>query len=279
MCFQTVGLSKNLCENLCFTTRFSIYQDQKYIDSLNDENPVPLFSHGFTYNHTKNTECIEICKYVAGIEDKEDCPYGERCQQGCPCDSFKCVKGLSHHNLALIKIRNGTVSEAEEGIDLYKVSQPPFELSKVQQSDSITIDTDSFFCNVWFRGAQYVLVTRFGTGILVYKILPSGDVVLLETLEISRAIMHSARLELCASGLYELKYDSSTRNYERDERIFFCPRADWKSTCFMIYFGENGDLYLRRFGGLVGAYQNKALIGGDGVSVMTVDGFFVSIFC
>ena len=46
----------------------------------------------------------------------------------------------------------------------------------------------------------------------------------------------------------------------------------------MIYFGENGDLYLRRFGGSLGAYQNKALIGGDGVSVMTVDGFFVSIF-
>jgi hypothetical protein len=46
----------------------------------------------------------------------------------------------------------------------------------------------------------------------------------------------------------------------------------------MIFFGENGDLYLRRFGGSLGAYQNKALIGGDGVSFMTVDGFFVSIF-
>jgi hypothetical protein len=234
MCFQTVGLSKNLCENLCFTTQFSIYQDQKYIDSLNDENPDPFFSREFTYNYTKNTECMEICKYVAGIEDKEDCPYGERCQQGCPCESLKCVKGLSDHNLALIKIRNGTVSEAEEGIDLYKVSQPPLELSKVPQSDNITIVTDSFFCTVWFRGAHYVLVTRFGIGILVYKILPSGDIVLLEILEISRAIMHSARMELCASGLYELKYDSSTRAYERDERIFFCPRANWTNTCFII---------------------------------------------
>lgn len=174
ICSQTAGLSKNLCENLCYTTRFSIFEDQKFKDSLNVENPYPFYSREFTYNHTKNIECIGICKYAAGIEDKEDCPYGKRCPQGCPCVGYKCVKGLSDHNLAIIKKRDGPVLDTELSIDLHKVSQPPFTFSKLQHGDKILTDTDSSFCTVWFQGAHYVLVTRFGTNILVYKILPSG---------------------------------------------------------------------------------------------------------
>ena len=89
--------------------------------------------------------------------------------------------------------------------------------------------------------------------------------------------MLSSRLELCASGLYELKYDSSTGNFEREERIFFCPIAHWTNRCFMISFGERGDLYLRRFEASIGFYQNTGDITGHGLSVMTVDGFFVSV--
>ena len=176
----------------------------------------------------------------------------------------------------------------EDIFSIYKVKQSPFELEKVNGTMRMQQDDpNKSFCTVWFQGFYFIIESRSinhkyagqaGTKIFVYKILPSGDILLLDIFLMSRPILFQSSRKLCGSGLYELKYDASSKKYQREERIFFCPTGYSTDICYMIHFGHADKIYLRSLSTSrprASQYDTSTINTGHGMSAMTIHGYFV----
>ena len=257
LCFQTAGLSRNLCENLCFQSLFSYYEDQRYLNEVYDPAANIGPSEVPTYNHTKNFECMELCKYASGIQDSDDCPLEKRCPEGCPCKGYKCVKDYPRNDIVLIRKYHKYRIDLDDDIGFYKMTPTPFKIEKIQNQAVVQnfIRNTATFCSVWFKGAYYILVAvqsssrsiHGNTDIEVYRMLDSGDLRLLQVFKMRLLIIFSERYKICATGLYKLRYDMVTQQYIREEKIFFCQTLSFNQACYFLEFGDGNKEQVQLF--------------------------------
>ncbi|CAG5077446.1 Oidioi.mRNA.OKI2018_I69.PAR.g8717.t1.cds [Oikopleura dioica] len=136
LCFQTAGLSRNLCENLCFESQFSFIEDEKFIEAMNkppEEYHWQVDEKSATYNHSKNFECMEICKYAAGIQERDDCPQEKRCPNGCPCKGYKCTKNHPRDDIVYIeKYHKGNRIDFPADKGFYKMMPSNIRFEKIE---------------------------------------------------------------------------------------------------------------------------------------------------
>ena len=269
-CLYTSGFSRSLCENLCFAGDFSNHIDQHFVKpnqftmdlpapgpaanimltSLSPYNTGFLNSDVSNYDHTRNTQCVNICKMASDLQSSDDCPYESRCPDGCPCPGYKCKKGIPDHQMAVV------MKMPEQSVfNLPGIIQPHFQtlvkhfLYKIEKAEEenlsfreiqplpifdpvgMQMGMTSFFCLVPFGGSFFLIQSSLhssGSQLTLWKVLNDGTMKKLST-DRTRLIIifeHSqftGKRKLCGSGVYKIS--------EREKQIIFCSTADTGDLC------------------------------------------------
>ena len=175
LCLLTAHVSNNICENLCFVSDFSYDPDEEYKFNTSDK-------YGYDklhYNQKKNEECKNICMLASDLEVEEDCPFRERCPNGCPCLGYKCLEDVLDFDLARFYFDSYATYDMTSWANrksLYKIS---LEANTVKFEElSTKVDNHlaflqlytETFCIVAFRGEHYLIQAEIGCHLGKYKL-------------------------------------------------------------------------------------------------------------
>jgi len=157
ICLFTAHISSNICENLCFSSDFSYDPDEEHKFYATEE------SSELRYNHEKNAECKSICMLASDLEVEEDCPFHNRCPNGCPCPGYKCLEDVLDFNLASVVF--GKNDQKNISRSFYKISRKSetLKFDELAMNDELT--NLGNFCVVTFRGHFFVIQAGLEAGV------------------------------------------------------------------------------------------------------------------
>ncbi|CBY13686.1 unnamed protein product [Oikopleura dioica] len=249
ICLFTAHISSNICENLCFSSDFSYDPDEEHKFYATEE------SSELRYNHEKNAECKSICMLASDLEVEEDCPFHNRCPNGCPCPGYKCLEDVLDFNLASVVF--GKNDQKNISRSFYKISRKSetLKFDELAMNDELT--NLGNFCVVTFRGHFFVIQAepifrilpiferwvadpsleednRAGYKLTLHKIDNNGNnEKLSEDFTKVRIIFGGSSSDtsnkICGRGIYQ----------KNEERVIFCSTNESKGICHSYAFKEN----------------------------------------